>query len=63
VADAYRRHGHDVRLERYNRTAAVVAELLAAAGLQEVARLERRPAGAHERDGQAVLIAAAPFIV
>ena len=62
VADAYRRHGHDVRLERYNRTPAAIAELLAAAGLQEVARLERRPAGPHERDGQAVLIAAAPFI-
>jgi ubiquinone/menaquinone biosynthesis C-methylase UbiE len=57
VADAYRRHGHNIVLERYNRTPTEVAEVLAAKGLQEVARLERRPVGAHERDSQAVVVA------
>jgi ubiquinone/menaquinone biosynthesis C-methylase UbiE len=57
VANAYRRHGHDITLERYNRTPTEVAEVLAVTGLQEVARLERRSAGAHERDSQAVLVA------
>ena len=57
VSGAYRRHGHQVTLERYNRTPTQVAGLLAAGGFQEVARLERQPAGAHERDSQAVLIA------
>lgn len=57
VSDAYRGHGHDITLERYNRTPQQVSTVLAAAGLQEVARFERQPAGAHERDGQAVVIA------
>lgn len=57
LSDAYRRHGHDITLERYNRTPQQVATLFAAAGLQEVAHLERQPAGAHERDSQAVVIA------
>lgn len=57
VSAAYRRHGHDITLERYNRTPTQIAEELAGCGFQEVARLERRPAGAHERDSQAVLIA------
>lgn len=57
VADAYRRHGHDITLERYNRTPTEVAQVLTATGFQEVARLERCPAGAHERDSQAVLVA------
>lgn len=57
VADAYRRHGHDITLERYNRTTTEVTELLVATGFQEAARLERRPAGANERDSQAVIIA------
>ena len=57
VSDAYRRHGHDIILERYNRTPRQVETALATAGFQEVARLERQPVGAHERDGQAVVIA------
>ncbi|KRB77428.1 ubiquinone biosynthesis protein [Nocardioides sp. Root190] len=57
VAGAYRRHGHDITLERYRRTPDQVATVLAAARLREVARLERQPAGADERDSQAVLIA------
>ena len=57
VSAAYRRHGHDITLERYNRTPQQISTVLAAAGLQEVARLERQPAGAHERDSQAVVIA------
>jgi SAM-dependent methyltransferase len=58
VSEAYRRRGHDITLERYNRTPTQVAEVFAASGFQEVARLERRPAGPRERDSQAVLIAA-----
>lgn len=57
VSGAYRAFGHDVTLERYNRSPAQVAALLASAGLEEVARLERQPMGPHERDSQAVLIA------
>ena len=56
VSTAYRRHGHDITLERYNRTPDHLAAVMAEAGLQEAARLERRPAGAHERDSQTVLI-------
>ena len=58
VSDAYRRRGHDIVLHRYNRTPDEVALSLGAAGLTEVARLERDPAP-HERDRQAVLIARA----
>jgi SAM-dependent methyltransferase len=57
VSAAYRRRGHDITLRRYNRTINQVATALAATGFEEVARLERRPAGPHERDSQAVLIA------
>lgn len=56
VSDAYRRHGHDVELQRYNRTSDAMASALVTAGLAEVARLERA-AAAHERVGQAVLVA------
>ncbi|HEU4812088.1 MAG TPA: methyltransferase domain-containing protein [Nocardioides sp.] len=56
LSAAYMRHGHDITLERYNRTPEQVATALAAAGFQEVARLERQPAGAHERDSQGVVI-------
>jgi len=56
VSGAYRRRGHDITLERYNRTPNHFATVMAEAGLQEVARLERQPAGAHERDSQTVLI-------
>ena len=57
VSAAYQRRGHHVTLERYNRTTDDIATALADAGLREVARLERQPAGEHERDSQAVLIA------
>ena len=57
VSGAYRRHGHEITLERYNRTPTQVAQVLAAGGFQEVARFERQPAGVHERDSQAVVIA------
>jgi SAM-dependent methyltransferase len=58
VSAAYRRLGHDVRLERYLYTADEVAAWMAAAGLQEVCRLVRRAQG-QERDDQAVLLARA----
>jgi SAM-dependent methyltransferase len=57
VSAAYRRHGHDVTLERYNRTPDHVATALGDAGFRELARLERRPASERESDSQAVLIA------
>ena len=57
VSDAYRRHGHEITLERYNRTPDQLSLVLTETGFDEVARLERRPADVHERDGQAVLIA------
>lgn len=57
LSGAYRRHGHEITLERYNRDPNQIATALEAAGLQEVARLERQPAGGHERDSQAVVIA------
>jgi ubiquinone/menaquinone biosynthesis C-methylase UbiE len=57
VSGAYRRHGHDVTLERYRRTPDELAAALAIAGFREVSRLERQPATDREIDGQAVLIA------
>jgi SAM-dependent methyltransferase len=57
VSAAYRRHGHHVTLERYNRTPDDIATALANVGLREVARLERQPAEGRERDSQAVFIA------
>ena len=59
VSEAYRRHGQHVVLERHNRTADVMADVLAGAGLAEVARLVRGPVGG-ERDGQAVVVARRP---
>jgi SAM-dependent methyltransferase len=56
VSAAYRRFGHEVRLERYLYTADQVASQLEAAGLREVCRLVRRAQG-NERDDQAVLLA------
>jgi ubiquinone/menaquinone biosynthesis C-methylase UbiE len=58
VSAAYRRFGHEVRLERYLYTADQVACRAEAAGLREVARLVRRAEG-RERDDQAVLLARA----
>lgn len=62
VSAAYRRFGHDVRLERHRYTADQVAGLLEAAGLREVRRMVRRARGA-ERDGQGVVLAQAPAAI
>ena len=56
VSEAYRRHGHDVVLVRYRRSVEQVVDALGPVGFREVARLERQ-AAAHERDGQAVVVA------
>jgi SAM-dependent methyltransferase len=56
VAVAYRRFGHEVKLDRYLYTADQVASQVEAAGLREVARLVRRAQGT-ERDDQAALLA------
>ncbi|HET6967414.1 MAG TPA: class I SAM-dependent methyltransferase, partial [Ornithinibacter sp.] len=58
VAEAYRRFGHEVVLERHLYTADAVAARLEAVGLREVCRLVRR-AQDGERDDQAVLLARA----
>ncbi|WP_369054328.1 class I SAM-dependent DNA methyltransferase [Kineococcus terrestris] len=58
VSAAYRRLGHDVRLERYLVTADEVAAGLRDVGLREECRLVRRPRGA-EQDDQAVVLAQA----
>lgn len=59
--ETYLRHGHDVELWRYPRTATVLADALAAAGAEEVARLERAPDGA-EKEPQAVVLARRPEV-
>lgn len=56
LSAAYRRYGHRLRLERHRHDPDVVAGQLRDAGLAEVARLVRRPAGS-ESDDQAVLLA------
>jgi SAM-dependent methyltransferase len=56
LAEAYTRHGHDVTLTRYLRTADQVAGLLAAAGTEEIARVVRPPAQPWEDDDQAMLL-------
>ena len=58
VADAYRRFGHEIELERHLYTADQVAARLESAGLSEMCRLVRRAQGT-ERDDQAVLLAKA----
>lgn len=58
VAEGFRRMGHDVRLQRYHRSADQVSHALLRAGAGEVARLVREPLG-HERDQQAFLVARA----
>ena len=58
VSENYRRHGHNIRLQRFLRNADEVSSLLAAASFSEVSRLDRHAVG-RERDGQAVLIARA----
>ncbi|NNM48125.1 class I SAM-dependent methyltransferase [Knoellia koreensis] len=57
VAPAYAAHGLDVVLERYNRTPDQVVDVLAGAGMTEVARMEQKPLSDKERDAQAVVIA------
>ena len=59
VAPAYRRFGHDVRLERHLCTADEIAARLQAAGLREVCRMVRRPRDG-ERDDHAALLAVLP---
>ncbi|MEH0110921.1 class I SAM-dependent methyltransferase [Tersicoccus sp. MR15.9] len=59
VSGAYRQRGLDVALYRHDRTADDAVAALLAAGMEEVARLERAPA-AHERTAQAVVIARRP---
>ena len=56
VSPAYRRFGHDVRLERHLYTPDDLAARLAALDTHEVARLVRRPTGS-ERDDQAAVLA------
>lgn len=56
VGQGYRRLGHDVELQRHDRTADQVADELRAAGFVEVARLVRGPV-AKESTDQAVIIA------
>ncbi|CAN5627588.1 class I SAM-dependent methyltransferase [soil metagenome] len=56
VSAAYRRHGHEIQLERHLYTADQVGSLLEGAGLHEVSRLVRR-AQDGERDDQTVLLA------
>ncbi len=58
VSAAYRRLGHEIRLERHLYTADQVASQIEAAGLREVCRLVRRAQG-NERDDQAFLLAKA----
>ncbi len=56
LAEAYRRFGHEIRLQRHCHPVDQVAAHLAATGLHEVARLVRSPI-ASERDSQAALLA------
>ena len=56
VSAAYRRFGHDVRLERHRYRADRVAAWVEAVGLREVCRVVRRAQDA-ERDDQAFLLA------
>lgn len=56
VSGVYRRHGHEIDLVRYNRTAARMAGFLATAGFTVVDQLIR-PATGSERDDQAFLLA------
>lgn len=58
VSESYRPHGHEIVLHRFNRTVEQMREVLASSGFREVACLSRA-AAEHERNGQAVLIAAA----
>jgi SAM-dependent methyltransferase len=55
LAESYGRHGHDVVLERYRRTARTMADLLVRAGCREVVRMVRAPEG-KEAEDQAVLL-------
>ncbi|GAB2867539.1 class I SAM-dependent methyltransferase [Nocardioides pacificus] len=58
VAPAYRRFGHEIRLERHCFTADQISAHLAAVGLRETARMVRR-ARDGERDDQSSLLAQA----
>lgn len=56
VSGAYRRFGHEIRLERHCYTAGQVASHAEAVGLREVSRLVRAAQGG-EQDGQAFVLA------
>ncbi len=56
VAPAYRAHGHEIVLLRWQRTPDRVGAALDSAGFTEHARLDRAPVG-HERDRQGVIVA------
>ncbi|KRE99717.1 hypothetical protein ASG88_14040 [Nocardioides sp. Soil777] len=55
VGEGYRALGHDVRLTRFHRSLHRWSAVLEAAGLSEVARLQRAPMG--EKDPQGFLLA------
>lgn len=55
LAESYGRHGHDVELERYRRSADEMAAHLERAGCREMVRMVRAPEGVEEED-QAVLL-------
>jgi SAM-dependent methyltransferase len=55
VGEGYRALGHDVRLTRFHRSLDRWSAVLEAAGLSEVARLQRAPMG--EKDPQGFLLA------
>ena len=57
VSPTYRQFGHEVALVRYLRPLDQVVDAVEAAGLQVVARLEREPVDAWERDHQAFVAA------
>ncbi len=57
VAGGLRRRGYDVSMSRYHRSPDDVATALRSACFDERARLVRSPAGGHEREGQAVVVA------
>ncbi len=56
VSENYRRHGHDIALQRYNRTTSQMRSWLAHAEFREIGRLVRRASG-QERNSQAFVTA------
>jgi ubiquinone/menaquinone biosynthesis C-methylase UbiE len=56
VSEVYRRHGHEITLERYRYTADQILAQMRVVGAREVSRLVRKPQG-NEKDEQVVLLA------